>query len=202
MTRQYVLKARAASAERTRREILDAAREHLLGAEGLDFSVGEVAAAAGVARSTIYAAFGSRAGLLAALTEDALVGAGLAEVISEYQRPGVVEAIEGSLRANCRMYGADHRLMARLLVLAEVDPEAAGPIARFEKERAAGMADLADRLANQGRLRPGVDVEHAAHVLSLLTSFHAFDELHARRGLEPDACATVLVAIARAAVIA
>jgi hypothetical protein len=59
------------------------------------------------------------------------------------------------------------------------------------------MADLAQRLAEQRALRTGLSVERAADILSLLTTFWTFDELHAGRGLDAEACADTLVGIAR-----
>jgi AcrR family transcriptional regulator len=162
MTRRYVQRARADAAQQTRRQILDAARATLLEATRLDFSVGDVATAAGVARSTIYSVFGTRAGLLGALADDALGRAGLGEVIAAYQRPDAVEALEGSIRANCQMYAADHRLFARLLVLAEVDADAANPLARSHGDRSMAMGELSRRLADQGRLRADMDTAQAA----------------------------------------
>ncbi len=200
MPRPYVQRARAESADRTRRQVLDAARQAVLAEGRLEFSVGDVAASAKVARSTIYTTFGSRTGLLAALADDALHSAGLGDVIAEYRQP--VIALERSLRASCRMYAADHRVFARLLMLREIDPDAAEPLARSQGDRAFGMADLAGRLAAQGRLRDGVTPEHAADVLWVLTGFWTFDELFSGRGLDADASADVLLAMARSSVLA
>jgi AcrR family transcriptional regulator len=202
MPRRYVQRARAEAALQTRRQVIDAARAALLADGRLELAVGDVAEAAGVARSTVYAAFGSRAGLLAALSDDTLHRAGLGDVIAAYRLPDAVEAVERSLAASSHMYAAGHRVFSRMMALAQVDPEAAAPIARSQRDRGAGMADLAARLAAQGRLRPGVSPERAADVLWLLTGFAAFDELHAGRNLNARACADVLVGIARAAVIA
>ncbi len=168
----------------------------------LEFSVGDVAATAKVARSTIYTTFGSRTGLLAALADDALHRAGLGDVIAEYRQADAVVALERSLRASCRMYAADHRVFTRLLMLREVDPEAAEPLSRAQGDRAFGMADLSGRLAAQGRLRAGMTPERAADVLWVLTGFWTFDELFSGRGLDADASADVLLEMARATVLA
>lgn len=200
MPRRYVQRARAEAAERTRREVLVAARRALLEQGALEFNVGEVAAAAGVARSTVYAAFGSRAGLLAALADDVLHGAGLLSVIAAASHPDPVVALETSLGASCRMFGAEHRLFRRLILLSEVDPDAAAPLARSNADRATGMQSLAGRLAGQRRLRAGLSTTEAARVLGLLTSFAAFDELTAQ-GLGPDDVAELLIGVARTAVL-
>lgn len=201
MPRRYVQRVRAESADGTRRKVLAAARDAVLADGRLEFSVGEIAATADVARSTVYATFGSRAGLLAALADDSLRQAGLEAVIVEYMRPDAIDALEGSLRASCRMYGAGHRVFARLLMLGEIDPEAAEPLARTEADRAMGMASLAGRLAAQGALRDGLDVDRAADVLWVLTGFWTFDGLYSGRSLDADACADVLLGIARSTLL-
>jgi AcrR family transcriptional regulator len=201
MRRRYVQRVRAEAAERTRRRILDAARDALLSDGRLEFHVGQVAAAAGVARSTVYAAFESRTGLIAALASDTLARAGLDQVVAAYRQPDAVAALERSLLASCRMYAAEHRAFARLLVLAAVDPDAAGPLAGSQADRSTGMAELARRLDAEGRLRAGVNVERAADVLWVLTSFWTFDELYSGRSLDADACAEVIVAMARSSVL-
>src|ERR687885_370284 len=69
--RPYQRTRRAAAAEETRARVLAAARE-LLGASGglTGFSLDAVAAAADVARMTVYYQFDSRRGLLEALFDD------------------------------------------------------------------------------------------------------------------------------------
>jgi AcrR family transcriptional regulator len=189
MTRRYVQRARAEAAQQTRRQILDAARATLLEATRLDFSVGDVATAAGVARSTVYSVFGTRAGLLGALADDALGRAGIGEVIAAYQRPDAVEALEGSIRANCRMCRRPPLRPPRR----EVEP-----LARSQGDRSMAMGELSRRLADQGRLRADMDTAQAARVLSVLTTFWTFDDLHVAGGLDAAATADVLVGIARA----
>src|SRR3954471_11961998 len=107
MVRRYVQTARAESAQQTRRQILDAARDALLHEGGIDVGIGPIATRAGVARSTIYAIFGSRSGLLAELADDTVHRAGVDIVIAEYMDADPVVALERSVAASCRMYGAD-----------------------------------------------------------------------------------------------
>jgi AcrR family transcriptional regulator len=202
MPRRYVQTARAEAAQETRRAILDAARATLLGDGPLTVGIGEIAARSGVARSTVYAIFGSRAGLLAALSDDVLHGAGLDEVIDAYFDPDPVRAIERSFHAATRMFAADREAFARMQVLAKIDPEAAGPVEASDRDRQGGMDELGRRLEAAGRLRAGIDPVAAARMLSVLTTFGAWDELANKRGLDPEAVAEVLLAMARAAVIA
>lgn len=202
MPRKYVQTARAEAARETRQAILDAARATLLGDGTLTVGVGEIAGRAGVARSTVYAIFGSRAGLLAELADDVLHRAGLDAVIEAAGDPDPVLALERSLRASSRMYAADRDALARLLILASIDPEAAGPIERSNRDRRGGMDHLAGRLAAADRLRPGVEPTQAADVLCTITTFWSWDELATNRGLDADAAAEALLEMARSALLA
>jgi hypothetical protein len=88
-----------------------------------------------------------------------------------------------------------------LFSTAALDPEAtAGAMQRADAGRAGGMAYLAQRLAEQDLLRPDVTVDDAAHILYLITSFDAFDQLYSGRGLPVDEVARLLVATAERAV--
>src|SRR5262250_1830358 len=69
-TRKYEQRLRAEDAEQTRRRILDALQERLRQAPAEPVSVDQIARAARVSRSTVYLAFGSRAGLFCALGAD------------------------------------------------------------------------------------------------------------------------------------
>ncbi len=201
MSRRYVQRARAEASDRTRRQVLEAARAAVLADGRLEFGVGEIAAAAGVARSTVYAGFGSRAGLLAALADETLHRAGLEAVIAEYRRPDAVDALDQVFGPAA---GCTRRTIASspgCSMLREVDPEAVAPLARSLDDRAIGMASLATRLSDQGRLRAGVTTERAADVLWVLTSFWTFDELFSGRGLDADACAAILVEMARSTLL-
>jgi hypothetical protein len=92
------------------------------------------------------------------------------------------------------MYAAHHDVFRVLNAMAKLDPEGVGQaLARSERRRAASMAWLAGRLAEQGLLRPGVTPELAAHVIWLITSFDAYDSLATGRGLSPKATVDILV---------
>ena len=84
--------------------------------------------------------------------------------------------------------------------MAQLDPDAVGgAIQRGEQNRAGGMADLAQRLADQDALRPEVTARAAADLLWVLTSFDSFDLLFAGRGLSADEAADVLIETAERA---
>jgi AcrR family transcriptional regulator len=200
--RRYVQQARAASAEETRRRILDVAREMLAGEPAQSLSVDRLAREAEVARSTVYVIFGSRTGLFDALARDLLERAGFARVVAAVQNPDAREALLTSLREGARLYASDRDAARALFSLSLLDPDAAGAIAILEHGRAPGMRALAQRLAEQGYLRSDVDVAEAADILWVITSFDTFDQLYAGRGLSATAVATRLIAIAGRTILA
>src|SRR4051795_1197940 len=66
-TRRYEQRQRAEDAEKTRQRVVDAVLERLRAAPAEPVAIEKIAAMAGVARSTVYAIFGSRAGLFDAV---------------------------------------------------------------------------------------------------------------------------------------
>jgi AcrR family transcriptional regulator len=198
--RRYVQRARALSAEETRRRILDAAVQTLdrspLGAVKID----EVARIAGVSRSTIYVAFGSRAGLLEALGYQLRQDAGFDRLVEANALPDAREAFRTAARQSARMYAFRPNLARALFTLAAIDPDAVSAVAAIDDGRRPGMLALARRLHRQGHLRPGVSVREAAELLTVVTSFQAFDELFGGLGLPVEKVADRIVALGERAV--
>jgi len=200
--RKYEQRIRAATAEQTRRRILDAMLDLLRRVPPEGVSVDAVARAAGVARSTVYVVFGSRAGLFDALAGDVMDRTGFARIVAAGELPDARDHLRTALRASCEMFAAERDVARAMFSTAALDPEAvAGAIQRIEQARAGGMAHLAGRLAEQGLLRTGVTVDEAADVLWTLTSFEAFDLLYTGRGLPPATVADRLIATAERALI-
>jgi len=191
--RRYEQRLRAQSAEETRRRVLDAAYGRLREAPAQPLSVDGVARRAGVARSTVYLVFGSRAGLFDALRSDLLERSGLERLIEAVQHPDAREHLRGGIRAGAEMFAADRAVFRALESMSALDDEAvAGAMRRGGAIRSRGMARLAGRLDEQGLLLPGVDAERAADVLWLLTGFDAFDQLYTARGLSLDEVVEIL----------
>lgn len=196
-TRKYDQRLRAESAEETRRRILDAMTERLREAPAEAVSVDHIAQMAGVARSTVYLIFGSRAGLFDALAEDIFERSGRARLVESVTQPDARESLRGGLRSGTEMIAADRDVLRTLHSMAELDEEAVGgAVRRIEEHRARSMRWLARRLARQKALRPDITQKDAAHVLWLLTSFDAFDTLYTGRDLSVDKTVDLLVEMA------
>jgi AcrR family transcriptional regulator len=186
-TRHYEQRARAEEAEKTRRRILDAVVTRLRAAPSEPVSVERIAEMAGVARSTVYAIFGSRAGLFDAVGQDLGERLGYRRLVEASHHPNAREAFRGGMRAASEMLAGERDIWRALHSMAKLDEEAVGgAVARREEERAAGMARIAAQLHEQGHLRPGVSPEEANDILWVISSFESFDLLYSGRGLPLD----------------
>jgi AcrR family transcriptional regulator len=196
-TRKYEQRLRARSAEETRRRVLDAVYDRLRDAPAQPVSVDRIAREAGVARSTVYLVFGSRAGLFDAFADDLFERAGLDRLVEAVTHPDAREHLRGGIRAGVHMLATHRDVYRALFSMALLDAEAfGGAVQRNEAKRARGMARLAGHLAEQGVLRAGVGTGEAADLLWVLTSFDAFDLLYTGRGLSADGTADALIAVA------
>jgi AcrR family transcriptional regulator len=192
-TRKYEQGLRAEAAEETRRRILAALYERLRSEPSRPVSVDEVARLARVARSTVYLVFGSRAGLFDALAADLFRSGEFAIVEQAVAHPDARERLRSGVIGGSRMFAAHRDVFRVLYSMAQLDANAVGgAVQRLEEARANGMAGLAQALADQDLLRPGVTVEQAADILWLLSSFDTFDVLYTGRGLPLDEVIEVL----------
>lgn len=198
--RRYVQRARAETAHATRERILDAAQASfdrgLLAAVRID----DVARRAGTSRSTVYHLFGDRSGLLVALANRLRDEAGFDRLAEAAGHPDAREAFRRAQRESVRMFALYPDLARALFTLAAVDPDAVAAVGALEQGRRPGMVALARRLEAQGQLRPGVTAREAADLLSIATSFQAFDELLTHSGRAQDTIVDRLIALGERAV--
>ena len=198
--RRYRQTRRAASAEETRTRILEAARTTLERGPVGALRVEEVARQAGVARSTVYLLFGSRSGLFDALARFLRDSAGFDALIAASRLPDALDNLRASQRAAVAMYAQLPDLARALFTLAAIDPDAVAAVAAIEDGRRPGMERLANALAAQGYLREDVPLEEAVDILTVITSFQAFDELFRGSGLPAETVADRLIAMAERSV--
>ncbi len=181
--RRYVQRARAAATEATRGRILDAAEASFDRGPLAAVKIDDVARRAGVSRSTVYQLFGSRRGLLVAL-------AGRFREVAEFERlleASMLPVARESLRRAQRESVPDVRDATRTSPgpcsrwrASTPTPSRRSPRSRTAGARACSPSRAGSRSrASSGR---GSQREEAADLLSVATSFPAFDELyHARR---------------------
>jgi AcrR family transcriptional regulator len=195
--RPYRQNVRAESAAETRRRIIEVARGLLTRAPLENVSVPTIAAEAGVARSTVYAIFGSREGLMVALAEDVLERGGFARIGQALRGPDVVQAFATSIDVAMELYSQENAVATALLSLSAVDRDASSAAARLNFGRREGMQKLAQRMRDQGVLREELSVSDAADILWIITSFETFDQLYRGRSLTPKQVGERLMSITR-----
>ena len=202
-TRRYEQRLRAQTAEETRRRVLDAMYDQLRKTPAEPLSVDRIARSAEVARSTVYAIFGSRAGLFDAFAADVLERGGFRRVLDAVADPDPRATLRAGITGGVSTFAAYRDVFRALVSMAALDPDAVGgAMQRSEERRAKGMMRLARRLARAGLLREGLTATQAADRLWVLTSFDAFDLLYSGRGRPANAVAGVLVDMAERAVLA
>jgi AcrR family transcriptional regulator len=189
--RPYDSTGRQRQAGQTRASVLDAA-ERLFIADGYAATtIAGIAAAAGVSVETIYKSFGSKPGLVRALRDRGLAGAGPRPA---YERSDEMRARETDPRKIIASWGTfttevAPRVSPLLLVVraaAEADPDLAPLWDEIEADRIDRMTANARHLYDAGSLRPGITLEAATDVLWTYSSPELYELLVLRRGWSLD----------------
>ncbi|NUR17152.1 MAG: TetR/AcrR family transcriptional regulator [Dermatophilaceae bacterium] len=175
--RRYDASGRRARAAERRNAVVGAARARFLAHGFTETTVSEVASDASVSVESVYKWFGTKAGLLRAVWDQALAGSGTAHA-ERRSDAGSRHAADGAaiIRNWARLateVGAVgdpvHRLIERAAL---VDREAAELYAEIERERASRMEHNAAYLVDGGYLRHDVTAQQARDVLLLYTTFY------------------------------
>ena len=174
-------------AAETRERILQAVRDLLAEGRFHETTVEEIAARAGVARSTLHLHFGSRMSLVDAICELLARGGERAGIRSSLEHADPAEALRSVLASAVRFWAAEEDLHRSLYGLAEIDPAARAFVNRQTSKRRTDLRRLSKRLHDAGRLRPGLHVDDAFSLLLVATSFATFDELRRNAKLAPSA---------------
>jgi len=197
--RPYRLGQRQAAAEQTHTRILTAARELLAESPGFSgFSIDAVAHKADVARMTVYHQFGSKIGLLEALSDSLAAHGGMEHLADAFRRPDPLDALDEYITIFSRFWNTDRLVMRRLRALAALDPDFEQVIRARDEWRRHGLRVLSERLAEKyGRPHPET-FDEMVDILFTLLSFENFDALAGpTRSLEQ--VAPVVQRVARAA---
>lgn len=190
-TRRYDSSRRREQARRTREEILDAARRMFLADGYAPTTMAAIAAEVGVSVDTLYKTFRNKTGLVGALFERALEGAGPEPAAVRSAR---VKENEPDPRRILRAFGGfvaevGPRAFPILLLVRDAardDPDLAAVAADLEEQRLAGFTRDAQRLRDQGHLRDDVTVREAGDILLAYCSPELYEVLVLRRGWTPE----------------
>jgi len=180
--------AREGATSETRRRILEAARD-LLGRPGASsLTIDAVARAADVARMTVYNQFGSKKGLVEALSDDLAERGGIGRLPEAFRAPDAGTGIRVFIEVFTGFWASDTTLIRRLRALTVLDPEL-NRTARDPRRRHALEQLLRRHAAETGRPAPA-DREAAVDLLLALTSFETYEALALNRS--PEAVTAIL----------
>jgi AcrR family transcriptional regulator len=182
--RRYDASGRREQARVNREAILEAARRLFLDGGFTATTIASIAAQAQVSPDTIYKSFGGKPGLVRALCERALEGAG---PVPAEQRSDAMQAVEDDPRRLLRGLGTlttevAPRIAPLLLLLAsaaEIDAEMAGLRADLDAARLVRMTHVAGTVA-------GVSVAGAAEIMWTYSSPELYGLLVVTRGWTPE----------------
>src|SRR6516164_3683331 len=185
--RRYDATRRQEQARENQRRIIDAATS-LFAARGYaGTSLTEIAAAAGVAVQTVYAAFGTKVNLLARAIDVSLAGddapAPMAErdlVRTIIAEPDPYRTVEMYAALTAAISARAHGIVLAAWAAAPSDPAVAALVAELDAQRLRGMADAARSLAED------VTEEDIRDALWVFNSAQLYGLLLRDRGWTPD----------------
>lgn len=175
-SRPYRSALRAEQAEDTRRRVRAAADELFLLRGYAEVSMDEIARRAGVARQTVFSAFGSKAKLFKEVIDVRLAGDDAPRSIAE--RPAAqrmlasgdpLEAVRRSARLIVDVANRVSPLWPALRQAAAVDSEIAALLQTYDEARREGIGAIVDVVADLGALRRGRTRAKAKDAVFLLT---------------------------------
>jgi AcrR family transcriptional regulator len=184
--RTYNSSRRRAQSRRTHDALLDAALARFVDQGYTATTIESIAADAAVSEATIYKTYGGKSGLIRALCERALGGAG---PVAAEQRSDALQVSESDPRQVIEGWGrltteVAPRIAPLLLLLRDAaggDPAAAALRTELDANRHARMQHNARYLVNGGHIRRGLHLAEATDVLWTYSSPELFDLLVRRR---------------------
>jgi len=167
--RKYHSPVREKQAGQTRKRILDSARRLILNKGFADATIEAVASEAGVAVPTVYAAFGSKRGIVQGLMERAALNSGYAELVREAMRSDDPETrVRYAATIARRIFDSLRSESEVLRGATAVAPDFVREKERLRYERQGGLINL---LEEKSALRPELTAAAARDILWTLTSY-------------------------------
>jgi AcrR family transcriptional regulator len=195
--RRYDATRRREQARENRRRIIDAATS-LFAARGYaGTSMTEVAAAAGVAVQTVYAAFGTKVNLLARAIDVSLAGDDAPVAMAEREpvrqimaEPDPYRTVEMYAALTAAISARAHGIVLAAWAAAPSDPAVAALVAELDAQRLRGMTGAARSLAAKARaagcLAEDVTEEDIRDALWIFNSAQLYGMLLRDRGWTPE----------------
>ncbi len=176
--RPYRLGQRQATTEQTRNRIITAARDLLVESQGFSgFSIDAVARKADVARMTVYHQFGSKVGLLEALSDFLAAHGGMEQLAEAFRRTEPLDALNDYIKIFSRFWNSDRLVMRRLRALAALDADFEQVVRARDEWRRGGIRVIVGRIVEKYARPTPENFEEIVNVLYTLLSFETCDTL-------------------------
>ena len=186
-SRPYRSALREEQAERTKLLIARAARERFVDTGWAGTSVRSVATAAGVSEATVYAVYGTKAGLAVTLVDSADAAADVERLLAELGKAA------GNPRGQLAAYlSFDRRLFEHggdgLRVLVEGMRNEPALAAAYEEGRGRGERGRRETFSGwpASARRRGVSLQRALDAYAMVVSIQVYDIAVLERGWDPD----------------
>ena len=183
--RPYQSEARSSATRETRSRVLEAARTLLSRPGGATFTIDAVAELADVARMTVYHQFGSKPGLIAALSDDLASRGGIGRLPEAFMAPDPMAGLEILIHVFMHLWESERLVVQRLRALSALDPDFTDREDRNQRRRHA-ITVLLRRLSPPPR-----DIDDKADLLTAMTSFESYETLIAS-GRDADGAARLI----------
>jgi AcrR family transcriptional regulator len=167
--------ARESAAAATRARIIEAARALLSGQGAVTFTIDAIARGADVARMTVYNQFGSKRGLVEALSDDLAARGGIGRLPEAFRAPDALTGLEILVDVFTGFWESERSLMRRLRAVITLDPELSQ--SNRDSWRRQHLSALLGRLSAETGRPSQEEIEPATDLLLVLTSFEAYENL-------------------------
>src|SRR5215831_6611185 len=181
--KRYTSSRGSASSARTMQRVLDAAASLVEEDAFHTATMDDLARRAGVARATVFSRFGSKLGVLEALSLRCAGGPEMGAIREAQAVDDPVAAVDALLLAGCDLWEKEGYIMVQLKAIVVLEPDASATIDAQYVDQRRGMEALARSLQQAGRLREGWSVARAAAALHALTGVETFMLLRRDHGL-------------------
>lgn len=178
MPRAYRKTTRAATHEATRRRILDAAARSI---DDGTFGVREIAKHASVTVQTIYAHFGSKAGLITAVVQDISMSHGLVAGLQRvWRQPDAREQLDTMVAVTFTFWHDAWPFIRYTLTAERQDVDFAAQKQALDASRLHDYERICEGLARSGALKTGLRPKTAAALMFTLCGPAVYEDLVGR----------------------
>ena len=181
--------------------VLEAAAE-LVAEDGFHAAtMDDLARRAGVSRATVFSRFGSKLGVLEALSLRCAGGPEMRAIREAQAVADPLAAVDALLEASLDLWEKEGYIMVQLKAIVVLEPDATRIIDAQYQDQRDGMQRLARGLAKAGLLREGWTEARATAALHALTSVETFMMMRRDHGLTLARAKSTITEMARAVIV-